>query len=77
MVHAPIGGGLSLPVPLGIVSIDKPVVQRVQDYLASNLPRVPDVSGKVPIADVRSFLEEGLQKTAPLTGLADEPGAAP
>jgi hypothetical protein len=57
LVHAPIGGPDSLPVPLGIVSFDEHVVRRAEEKLANCLPQEFEISGKTPIIDARSFIK--------------------
>jgi serine/threonine protein kinase len=65
LVHAPIGGPDSLPVPLGIVSFDERVVQRAQEKLANCLPHQFEVSGKLRNTDPRLFVEAILVPAKP------------
>ncbi len=37
-VHAPVGESRGFPIPLGVISFDQAVVQKVHDYLLLNLP---------------------------------------
>ena len=58
MVHAPIGAIETVPVPLGILSFDDRVVRRAQDKIGRCMPSFIEISGKLPAAEPRGFVEE-------------------